>query len=148
MKISKESSVTGKLDTYIGEDTSFDGVLTSSKSLTIFGGVKGTIECQGRIVIGQSGNIEADIVADDITISGKVVGNVTAKSKLEMTSTGIIKGDVKTARLIMDDGGKLDGHCEMLSDNKSAVTEKPKTEKKPNDTTSKDNSKQPTASHA
>ncbi len=148
MKISKESSVTGKLDTYIGEDTSFEGNLTSNKSLTIFGGVKGTIECQGRIVIGQSGNIEADIVADDITVSGKVVGNVTAKSKLEITSTGVIKGDVKTARLIMEDGSKLDGHSEMPSDGKSAVAEKSKAEEKSSATISKEDSKQPSPSRA
>lgn len=148
MKLSKESSATGKLDTYIGEDTSFEGNLTSKKSLTIFGGVKGTIECQGRVVIGESGNVEADIVAEDITVSGKIVGNVTAKSKLEITSTGVIKGDVKTARLIMEDGGKLDGRSEMPSDGKSAVTEKPEAEEKSNDTTSKKDSKQPNPSRA
>jgi cytoskeletal protein CcmA (bactofilin family) len=142
MKISKDSGISGKLDTYIGEDTSFDGVLTSSKSLTIYGNVKGTIECQGRVVIGQSGKIEADISADDVTVSGKVVGNVTAKSKLEMTSTGIIQGDVKTARMIMEDGSKFDGHCEMLSDGKLKIVGKSETEEKPVDSPSKENSKQ------
>ena len=141
MKLSKESAVAGKLDTYIGEDTSFDGVLTSSRSLTIFGGVKGTIECQGRVVIGQSGKIEADIVADDVAVSGKVMGNVTAKSKLEITSTGIIQGNVKTASLVMEDGGKLDGHCEMLSDGKPAVVKESKTEEQSSDLTSKEDSK-------
>ena len=142
MKISRDSTVSGKLDTYIGEGTSFDGNLTSSKSLTIYGGVKGTIECQGRVVIGQSGNIEADISADDVTVSGKIVGNVTAKSKLEMTSTGVIQGDVKTGRLIMEDGSKFDGHCEMLSDGKLKVVGKSETEEKPVDPALKENSKQ------
>ncbi|MFC1713097.1 polymer-forming cytoskeletal protein [Candidatus Poribacteria bacterium] len=146
MKLSKENSVSGKLDTYIGEDTSLDGIVTSSKSLTIFGTVKGTIQCQGRIVVGQSGNIEADIVADNVAVSGKVVGNVTAKSKLELTSTGIIQGDVKTARLIMEDGGKLDGHCEMLSEGKSAVAKEPKIEEKPSDPTPKEEAKQTASS--
>lgn len=99
-------------------------------------------------MIGQSGNVEADIVADDITVSGKIVGNVTAKSKLEITSTGTIRGDVKTARLIMEDGGKLDGRSEMPSDGKSPVTEKPKAEGKPGDAASKKDSKQPTPSRA
>ena len=142
MKLSKENTVTGKLDTYIGEDTSFDGTLTSNKSLTIYGNVKGTIECSGRVVIGQSGNIEADMVADDVTVSGKIVGNVTAKTKLEMTSTGIIQGDVKTARMLMEDGSKFDGRCEMLSDGKPVVAEKPKAEEKSSDLTSKENSRQ------
>ena len=146
MKLSKENSVSGKLDTYIGEDTSLDGIVTSSKSLTIFGGVKGTIECQGRVVVGQTGNIEADIVADNVVVSGKVVGNVTAKSKLEVTSTGIIQGDVKTARLVMEDGGKLDGHCEMLSEGKSAVAKEPKIEEKSTGPTPKEEAKQTASS--
>jgi len=138
MRIAKERTISGKLDTYIGEETFFEGTLTSKKSLTIYGGVKGKIECQGRIVVGQSGNIEADIVANDVAISGKVVGNVTAKSKLEMASTGVIQGDVKTARLIMEDGGKFDGHCEMLPDGKSAVVEKATTEQSPKALSSKE----------
>ena len=117
MRMSKDASApSGKLDTYIGEDTSIEGAVKSSKSLTIYGRIKGAIECQGRVVIGQSGNVEADIIADNVIISGKVVGNITARGKLEMSSTGIVQGDVKTARLIMDDGGKFDGRCEMLSD--------------------------------
>ncbi len=142
MRLSKENAVSGKLDTYIGEDTSFEGALASSKSLTIFGGVKGTIECQGRVVIGQTGKIEADIVADDVIVSGKIVGNVTARSKLELTSTGIIQGDVKTARLIMEDGGKLDGHCEMLSDGKPELVKEPKSEEKSSNLTSEKEPKQ------
>ncbi len=116
MKLSKESAVAGKLDTYIGEDTSFEGTLKSKKSLSIYGSVKGAIECQGCVVIGQSGNMEGDILAGDVTISGKVVGNVTARSKLELASTGVLQGDVKTPRLIMEDGSKFDGHCETISD--------------------------------
>ena len=142
MKISREKPESGTLDTYIGEDTSFEGILTSSKSLTIYGSVKGTIECQGRVVIGQGSNIEADIAADDVAVSGKVVGNVTAKSKLEITSTGIIHGDLKTGRLITEDGGKFDGHCEMLSDEKSAVAEKSEAEEKPGTRRSEGNARE------
>ena len=116
MKMSKGNSTSAKLDTYVGEDTSLVGTLNSKKSLTIYGSVKGAIECQGRVVIGQTGNVEGDVSGDDVTISGKVVGNVTAKSKLELASTGVLQGDVKTHRLIMEDGSKFDGHCETISE--------------------------------
>ena len=116
MRMSKGSATSAKLDTYIGEDTSFEGTLKSKKSLTIYGSVKGAIECQGRVVIGQNGNMEGDIFADDVTISGKVVGDVTARSKLELASTGALQGDIKTPQLIMEDGSKFDGHCETIPD--------------------------------
>jgi cytoskeletal protein CcmA (bactofilin family) len=109
------------LDTYVGEETFLEGNLTSKKNLCIYGSVSGSIECQGRVVIGETGNVEADILADEVVVSGKVMGNVTAKSKLEMASTGVIQGDIKTSHLIMEDGSKFDGHCEMLFDGKPAV---------------------------
>jgi cytoskeletal protein CcmA (bactofilin family) len=112
-----------KLDTYIGEETYFDGRLTSKENLCIYGKVKGTIECQGRVVVGESGNVEADILTNDVVVSGRVLGNVTAKNKLEMVSSGVVQGDVKTSRLIMADGSKLEGNCEMLLDGKAIVIE-------------------------
>ena len=122
MKMSKGNSTSAKLDTYVGEDTSLVGTLNSKKSLTIYGSVKGAIECQGRVVIGQTGNIEGDILAGDVTISGKIVGNVTATNKLELASTGVLQGDVKTPRLIMEDGSKFDGHCETISNGSTKTT--------------------------
>jgi len=111
------------LDTYIGEETFLEGNLASKKNLCIYGGVSGSIECQGRVVIGESGNVEADILADEVVVSGRVVGNITAKSKLEMVSTGVIQGDIKTSHLVMEDGSKFDGHCEMLLDGKPTVVD-------------------------
>jgi len=102
--------------TYIGDGTYLEGKLTSKENLCIYGHFKGTIECHGRVVIGESGNIEADILADDIAISGKVVGNVTARNSLEITSTGIVKGDIETSRIIMENGSKFDGQCKMQLD--------------------------------
>ena len=124
MKMSKEKIPSGKLDTYIGEQTFFEGTLTSKENLSIYGNVKGSIECQGRVVVGESGKVEADVTANDVVVSGKIVGNVTAKSKLEMSPTGVIQGDIKTSRLIMEDGGKFDGHSEMLSGGSPAVKKK------------------------
>ncbi len=115
MRLMKEKMESGKLETYIGDGTSFEGILASKDNITIYGNVKGNIECQGRVVIGDGGNIEADIIANDIIVSGKVLGNVTAKGKLEISSTGILKGDIKTSSLVMEEGCKFDGRSEMLS---------------------------------
>jgi len=123
MRLTKEKAESGKLETYIGDGTKFEGILTSKDNITIYGSVKGAIECQGRVIVGDGGNIEADIIANDIIISGKVLGNVTAKEKLEISSTGSLKGDIKTSRLVMEDGSKFDGHSEMLSGGKPPVIE-------------------------
>jgi len=141
----REKSDSGKLETYVGDGTSFMGNLISKDNITIYGSIKGTVECQGRVIIGDSGNIEADIIANEIIISGKVLGNIVARSKLEISSTGTLKGDIKTQRLIMEDGCKFDGRCEMLSDGKSLVIENTIPVNTPLQT--KEKPKLPSASH-
>ncbi len=137
----------GKLDTYIGEQTSFEGTLTSKDNISIYGGVKGKIECQGRVVVGESGNIEADILANDVMVSGKVTGNVIAKNRLEISPTGILQGDIKTSRMIMQDGSRFDGHCEMMIEAKPAIKEKAKVADVPQALLSQEKPKLPSASH-
>jgi len=137
----------GKLDTYIGEQTSFDGTLTSKDNISIYGGVKGKVECQGRVVIGESGNIEADVVANDVMVSGKIAGNVMAKNRLEISPSGILQGDVKTSRMIMQDGSKFDGHCEMTLETKPGTKEKAKVADVPQALLAQEKPKLPTASH-
>ncbi len=136
----------GKLDTYIGEQTSFEGTLSSKDNISIYGGVKGKIECQGRVVIGESGNIEADVMANDVMVSGKITGNVMAKNRLEISPSGILQGDVKTSRMIMQDGSKFDGHCEMMIETKPAIKEKAKVADVPQALLSQEKPKLPSAS--
>lgn len=138
----------GKLDTYIGEQTSFEGTLTSKDNISIYGGVKGEIECQGRVVIGESGKIEADILANDVMVSGKVTGNVVAKNRLEISPSGILQGDIKTARMIMQDGSKFDGHCEMILETKPGIKEKAKVADVPQAFLSQEKPKLPSASQS
>ena len=147
MRLTKEKPEYGKLETYIGDGTSFEGVLTSKDNITIYGSAKGSIECQGRIIVGESGNIEADIIANDIIISGKVLGNVTAKEKLEISSTGLLKGDIKTSRLVMEDGSKFDGRSEMLSGGNLPITEKKTSINLSPALATKEKPKLPSASH-
>lgn len=146
--ISSSSSSSKKLETYIGDGTAVDGSLIAKESLTIYGSVRGSIECQGRVVIGDSGNIEADILANDVVVSGRILGNITAKERLEITSNGSIKGDIKASRLIMEDGCKFDGRCEMLSEGKPAVVEKIKALDTSEALPLKEKPKLPSASHS
>jgi len=111
------------LETCLGEQTSFEGTLISRDNIAIHGKVKGRIECQGKVVADEKANIEADIVAEEVVISGKVLGNVSAMTRLEICSGAVLQGDIKTPRLAIGDGSKLDGNCEMVLDERSVDSE-------------------------
>ena len=116
MSIMKKRPNTDKVDTLIGNKTVFEGKLNAYGGIRIDGTVKGEIECQGILVVGNGGKIEANIIADSAIIGGEVIGNITAKNRLEIISKGKVRGDIAASHLIIDDGVIFEGSCRMLTD--------------------------------
>ena len=104
-----------RIDTIIGHHAHFEGMISSKEGLRIDGSVKGNIKCEGCLVIGSSGMVAAEIVADNALIAGEFTGNITAKDRLEITEKGKVNGDVTTAKFVMAPGVIFDGRCHMNS---------------------------------
>jgi cytoskeletal protein CcmA (bactofilin family) len=74
---------------------------------------KGAVHSEGTVIVASEGDVEADIDAMQISIAGKVKGNVRATHQLEITEHGILLGDVETPSLRVDPGAYFTGHCDM-----------------------------------
>ena len=74
---------------------------------------KGEISSEGTVVVHDQGEIEGDIQARLISVTGKVKGNIHAKERLEIKEHGIVLGDIFTPSLLIDPGGFFDGQCHM-----------------------------------
>jgi cytoskeletal protein CcmA (bactofilin family) len=102
-----------RLAAWIGKSLVVQGKVISNQDLTIDGQVEGTIELgQHGLTIGAGAKIKANLVAKTITISGAVTGNVTATEKVDVRSTGVVEGDIKTAYLQMSEGAMIRGRVE------------------------------------
>ncbi len=119
MSLLKKNKTPENLDTLIGTKTIFEGILISNESICIEGTVKGKIECRGSVVVGQGGKVKADIIAENAFIGGQVSGNITTKNRLEITSTGRVKGNIETACLVISEGVVFEGSCHMTNDKSS-----------------------------
>jgi cytoskeletal protein CcmA (bactofilin family) len=75
--------------------------------------VKGMVCSEGTIIVASQGDIEADLEATQISIAGKVKGNVHASKQLELKEHSILLGDVETPSLVIDPGAYFTGHCDM-----------------------------------
>lgn len=75
--------------------------------------IKGAISSTGTVIVASQAEIEADIDAMEISIAGKVRGNIHASKQLEIREHGILLGDVETPSLIVDPGAYFTGHCDM-----------------------------------
>ena len=99
-----------RMSAWIGTALIVEGKVISTQDMTIDGKVEGTIELGNHgLTIGSGAKITADLVAQTITISGTVTGNVTATSLVDLRVTGSIEGDITTPRLIMADGAVIKG---------------------------------------
>ena len=105
-----------KTDTIIGNKTVFEGVLSAAGGIRIEGVVRGRVDVQGLLVVGHGGKIEADIVAENAIVGGEIIGNITARNRLELRSKGKVYGDITTTHLVMQEGVIFQGTCRMITD--------------------------------
>ena len=106
----KRAAVT---DTLIGQGTAAEGKIECDAGLRIEGEYRGKILCKGDVVIGECGIARADIEARDVTVAGKVYGDIQRSGRLTVTSSGELHGNVSAKSLIMQDGAVLNGQCHM-----------------------------------
>jgi cytoskeletal protein CcmA (bactofilin family) len=100
----------------LGKSVVIKGELSGSEDLTLCGQMEGSIKLPGHtLTIGAHANIKAEISARAVVITGAVIGNVMAADKVEIQATGSITGDVVSPRLVIVDGGVLNGKAKMSS---------------------------------
>jgi cytoskeletal protein CcmA (bactofilin family) len=99
--------------TVIGGSTRIEGELLSSEDVNIRGTVKGKIVVQGDLFVESSGNVEADVEADNVEAAGQVNGNMTARRKVEIVAGGHAVGDVRAQRILIADGAVFKGNVDM-----------------------------------
>jgi len=116
MSILNKKPNPNKVDTLIGPKTVFEGKLIACGGIRVDGTVKGTIECEGVLVVGKEGKIEANVIAGSAIIGGEMVGNITTKKRLEITANGKVIGDITTPHLIIDDGVIFEGSSHMVTE--------------------------------
>tara|TARA_B100001971_G_C18255714_1_gene581905 strand:- start:387 stop:914 length:528 start_codon:yes stop_codon:yes gene_type:complete len=100
--------------TIIGEHITIDGQIHGKESLIIEGAMKGKIMLEkNQITVGAKGRVEAEIHADNVTISGRLTGNVKALGKVSITSGANFTGEIKAKSISVEDGAYLKAAIEL-----------------------------------
>ncbi|HDP94792.1 MAG TPA: polymer-forming cytoskeletal protein [Candidatus Aminicenantes bacterium] len=102
-----------RMSGFIDKDTEFNGELRFSDSLRIDGILKGKVTSGQNLIIGESGDVDADIVVRNISINGRVKGNVIAKERAEIFANGRFSGKLVTPKLVIEEGAFFQGSCQM-----------------------------------
>ncbi|HIE66069.1 MAG: polymer-forming cytoskeletal protein [Nitrospira sp.] len=98
---------------FLGKGTEFKGIITYTGTIRIDGKVEGEIVSEGSLVIGESADVQAEIIVETVVCSGKISGNVRASKKVHLLPKAIFDGSINTPSLVIDEGVQFNATCNM-----------------------------------
>ncbi|MCG9911096.1 MAG: polymer-forming cytoskeletal protein [Flavobacteriales bacterium] len=111
-KENRPADVPGAINTIVA-GTLIEGNMVLDGNIRFEGRLKGNIESKGKVVIGNSGFIEGDIICQDADIAGQVKGNIFSKELTRLSAGSEVTGDIKTGKLAIEPGAIFTGACMM-----------------------------------
>ena len=112
----------------IGISVSIKGEIKGSEDLTVDGQLEGRIDLpEHTLTIGPNATVVADITAKVVTIFGSVIGNVSAREKVDIRKTASVEGTLTCGRLAVQEGAKINGKVETK--NRPTAADRAKAEK-------------------
>jgi cytoskeletal protein CcmA (bactofilin family) len=106
---------------HIGKSLSIKGELSGSEDVYVDGQLDGTVQLSGSsFTIGPNGHVHADLVAKNVTVAGKLDGNIQASERTELRKTAVVNGDLQTRRIAIEEGAYFKGKLEILQDAKAS----------------------------
>lgn len=101
------------LQTFLDSGTSFEGKISFTGAVRIDGHFRGSASADGMLIVGETGTIDAKLDVRSLVVLGSVVGEVTAKERVEVGPQGRVDGVVRTPRLKITDGAQVSARIEM-----------------------------------
>jgi cytoskeletal protein CcmA (bactofilin family) len=107
----------------IGKSITIKGDVVGDEDLVIDGRIEGRIELkESHLTIGPNGDVKAEIEAKQVTIVGKVAGNVNATERVEIRESGRLAGDLTSPRLLIHEGAQINGSISMKASSSLGAT--------------------------
>ena len=89
------------------------GQLDTNGVVKVEGVVVGSIRAERQVLVAKGGVVEGDILTREAVIGGEVRGGIYADERVEVQTTSQIHGDITTKRILLQEGGEVNGHLKM-----------------------------------
>lgn len=115
MSNQKTGTGTGELSGYLGPGTEVNGEIKFNDVLRVDGKITGKIVSENELVVGDTGEVDAEIEVGSVSVTGKVSGTATVKNRIQIHKNGIVRADLHLSgpSLIIEEGGILEGRVTM-----------------------------------
>lgn len=103
----------GNLNAFLDKGSAFEGKLTFQGAVRIDGKFTGDALSDDKLLVGESGRIYGNVTVGDADVGGLIEGTLTVLGVAHLRPTARVKGDIHTARLVIDDGAVVNGTINM-----------------------------------
>ena len=93
-----------------------DGSVELENAIIVYGQIKGGIKTKGPVRLGKSAAVYGIIIGDDIRVAGLVEGNILSEGQVTLLKTCRVLGDITYKKLIIEEGAKFEGKCEVVTE--------------------------------
>ena len=108
----------------IGKAVKVIGQIYTKEDLFVDGDLEGTVEAlEHKLTIGPNGTVHADVKAREVAVLGSLQGDVEATDKIEIRKDAKLVGNIKTARILIEDGAYFKGGIEVVKAEPKAAPE-------------------------
>lgn len=114
------------INTIIGNGSFLTGDIKINGFVRVDGDIKGNLETDGNVIIGDNARLYGNLKAKSAIISGIIIGNVTANESTRLLSNSVVIGDILTHKVQIDEKAVFHGHCISIKDNERFKTESEK----------------------
>ena len=97
----------------LSSDVELKGTLKFTGELTFDGKIDGDILSEGSLSLGDNAVVKGNISVNSVVLRGKITGNVTAKEKIDIKTRTELFGDIRSSRLVMEEGVTFVGQTEV-----------------------------------
>ena len=113
----------GEIKAFLGPGSHFEGKMAFDEIVRLDGAFRGEITSRDTLIVGETADIQAQVIVGTLIVSGKIRGNIKAVSRIEMRAPARIDGDVETPSLIVEEGVIWNGQLTMKQGEKSKNNE-------------------------
>lgn len=111
----KDHVIQDDISGFLAEGTEIKGEIRFPEVLRVDGKITGKVISEKELVVGESGEIEAEVEVGTLSVSGKVTGTIHVKEKMEIHPKGRVVGDLTLEKpnLVIHEGGVFEGNVDM-----------------------------------
>lgn len=112
---SASTDVSGDQTCVIAKGTTIEGKFFCTENVRLEGVINGQIKVDKRLVMGETGLVDGNILATNCAVRGKIHGDIVVKEQLHLLETAFVDGNIQATSMVVDEGARHNGRSSIGS---------------------------------